>query len=239
MEEAVGRGWAAFSREEADRRGVAWLDLVRDEGLKARLASLAEAFEGQGYVPEPLKGFATAEEARKRWAALRAFQAKHGHFLVTNGPYRLEQWSPEAVVLQVFRDMSYPLGVGSFDAYAIPRRAYHAAIETDPDGLRVRVEVERIMKYQRTYEIVREPLGKASTAVQAQETPECRYVVIGADETVRLAGRARLAEDGVFTVTLKDRLEPGSYTVLTALYLNGNAMNPDIRRTAYRVGASP
>lgn len=239
MEEAVGRGWAAFSREEAERRGVAWLDLVRDEELKARLASLAEAFEGQGYLPEPLKGFATAEEARKRWAALRAFQAKHGHFLVTNGPYRLEQWSPEAVVLQVFRDMSYPLGVGSFDAYAIPRRAYHAAIETDADGLRIRVEVERIEKFQRTYEIVREPLGKASAGVQAQETPECRYVVIGADETVRLAGRARLAEDGVFIVTLKDRLEPGSYTVLTALYLNGNAMNPDIRRLAYRVDASP
>ena len=29
MEEAVSRGWAAFSEDEATRRGVPWLDLVR------------------------------------------------------------------------------------------------------------------------------------------------------------------------------------------------------------------
>ena len=31
MEEAVERGWAAFSQAEAQRRGVDWLDLVRSE----------------------------------------------------------------------------------------------------------------------------------------------------------------------------------------------------------------
>ena len=35
----------------------------------------------------------TADEARKRWAALAAFYQEHGHFLVTNGPYRLVKWS--------------------------------------------------------------------------------------------------------------------------------------------------
>lgn len=238
MEEAVARGWAAFSREEAERRGVEWLDPVRDERLKGRLAALAETFEGRGYVPEPLKGFATAEEASTRWAALRAFYEKHGHFLVTNGPYVLEQWSAEAVVLTAFRDLSYPLGVGSFDAYAIPRRAYISAIEPTGEGFRIRAEVERVQKFQRTYEIVREPLGKASPGVQSQQVPVCRYVVVDARGEVRLTGQARLDEAGVFVVDLKDKLGPGQYTVLTALYLNENFVNPDIKRVPYRVGAS-
>ena len=47
MEEAVIRGWAAFSLEEATRRGVDWMDLVRGARLKDRLASLVEEFERQ------------------------------------------------------------------------------------------------------------------------------------------------------------------------------------------------
>ncbi len=38
MEEAVVRGYAAFSQEEAARRGVPWLDLVRDPGARGKAA---------------------------------------------------------------------------------------------------------------------------------------------------------------------------------------------------------
>ena len=37
MEEAVARGFAAFSEPEARRRGVPWLDLARDAPLQERL----------------------------------------------------------------------------------------------------------------------------------------------------------------------------------------------------------
>jgi len=49
---------------------------------------------------------------------------EHHHFLVTNGPYRLQSWSETGAVLAVFRDLSYPLGVGSFDKEVYPRRAF-------------------------------------------------------------------------------------------------------------------
>ncbi len=55
MEEAVGRGWAAFSQEEAQRRGVEWLDLVRSTELTRRMAELVETFAREGYRPEPLQ----------------------------------------------------------------------------------------------------------------------------------------------------------------------------------------
>ena len=51
MEEAVGRGWAAFSQAEAARRGVEWLDLVRSDAMKTRLAALVDQFEQQAFRP--------------------------------------------------------------------------------------------------------------------------------------------------------------------------------------------
>src|SRR3972149_10918225 len=91
MEEAVRRGAAAFSAGEAKRRGFPGLALVWDPALQARLAALAEELERAAFVPETLRAHATPEEARQRWPALRQFFRKHRHFLVTNGPYRLEK----------------------------------------------------------------------------------------------------------------------------------------------------
>src|SRR5439155_774745 len=42
MEEAVARGGAAFSQEEAARRGVEWLDPVRSGALETRLGELVD-----------------------------------------------------------------------------------------------------------------------------------------------------------------------------------------------------
>ena len=237
MEEAVAQGWAAFSQEQAARLGVEWLDLARAEALKKRLASLVGEFARVGFVPAPLRGMVTEEEARARWEALGAFYAKHGHFLVTNGPYVLKSWSAGATVLQVFRDISYPLGVGSYDSYAVPRRAYISRIEIRNQGLRLFVEIEKLEKFMRSYKIVREPLRGAGSDALAGQALECRYLVVAADGKVRLAGQGRLQEDGTFAIDLGGKLGPGQYTVLTTLYLNGNTVNPDIRRISYRVAA--
>src|SRR5262249_56170993 len=103
MEEAVTRGLAAFSEDEARRRGVVWLDLARDRKLVDALGPIADSFERRAYVPEALRGLVTVEQAQQRWAALRRFRRQNGHWLVTSGPYRLQKWSADATVLAVFR----------------------------------------------------------------------------------------------------------------------------------------
>ncbi len=238
MEEAVTRGWAAFSQEGARRRGVQWMDLVRGEALKARLSSLVETFESQGYIPPALEEFVSAAEARRRWAGLEAFYRAHGHFLVTNGPYVLQKWSEASVVLQVFRDASYPLGVGSFDRYAIPRRAYIAKIERRGARLRIAAEVEKVVRLQRSYQIVRRALRGAPAGGVGADTILCRYVVVNARGEVVRSGLAPLGDDGTFTVDLQGQLPAGLYTISTALFLNGNSMDPDIRAIPYRVERS-
>jgi hypothetical protein len=235
MEEAVRRGWAAFSPVEAARRGVEWLDLARSPGLTARLADMVAKFARDGYRPVGLEDLVTAEEARARWAALGAFYRAHGHFLVTNGPYQLKNWSAEAVTLEAFRDLSYPLGVGSFDALPIPRRAFITRIERADEGLKLSVEVETVMKFQRSYRIIREPLAATPTTGASRPVLVCRYFVLAADGNVALAGTGRLAADATFRLELKGKLAPGDYTVQAAVYVGSNAMNPEIVRIPYSV----
>jgi hypothetical protein len=235
MEAAVERGWAAFSAEAAQRRGVPWLDLVRSPQLHVQLLALVEDWVQQGYVPESIQRWVTRAEAQQRWTALRTFAQTYGHFLVTNGPYRLSQRSAEAIVLQVFRDPSYPLGIGSYDHYALPHRAYITQVVPRAHGLEVRAEVERVERFLRTYEIIREPLRAPARAGKQAEIPLCRYAVLSPDGAVAQTGTAPYAGAGVFHVEMRRDLMPGLYTVLLALYLNENAVAPEIQTVTYRV----
>ena len=238
MEEAVQRGWAAFSRAEAQRRGVQWLDLVRSDDMNQRLAALVAAFERDGYRPEHLALLVGVEDARKRWAALAAFYKEHGHFLVTNGPYRLKRWSSDSVMLEAFRDLTYPLGVGSFDAYAVPRRGFITQVERDNQRIRLSGDIELVRKYQRSYDIVRQPLQSIAADVLKRAAPECRYTVLDGDGRVVAAGQVALADAG-FVIDLSGKLAPGQFTLLAEIIVNGNAMNAEIKQIPLVISSNP
>jgi hypothetical protein len=239
MEEAVERGWAAFSQAEAARRGVEWLDLVRSPDMNRRLAALVEQFERAGYRPERLSPLVSAEAARQRWAALATFHKEHGHFLVANGPYRLKRWSAEAVTLEAFRDLSYPLGVGSYDAYAVPRRGFITRTEQKSGELRLFGNIESVVKFQRSYKIVLEPLQSVARDVLKRAAPQCRYIMMDSDGRVVLAGFVSLADDATFHVNLNGKLAAGRYTVLAEINVNGNAMNAEIQSIDILISATP
>src|SRR5258706_10442430 len=154
MEEAVERGVGAFSAAEARRRGVRWLDLARDPKTREELGAVLDGLARSNHVPEALKRLVTADEAQTRWAALRQFAQRRGHYLVTSGPYQLEKWTDGAIVLGVFRDMNNPLGVGSYDRFAFPRRAYVTRITARADRLEIAPEIERLEKF-----LPEDPLG--------------------------------------------------------------------------------
>jgi hypothetical protein len=229
MEEAARRGLGAFSAEETAHRGGAWPDLVRDQGVKETLARLLDEFGARNYIPHALGGLVSGDNARERWQALRKFYRAYGHFLVTNGPYRLKTWSENAVVLEAFRDPSYPLGVGSFDRYAWPRRAFVAGISRMGDRLEIQADVERIIKFGRDFKIVRERLGSNSSGAIDVVTPLCRYVAVGADGQVVRVSTAESRNDGTFAIDVRKALGAGPYTLMVAVYLNENYMNPDVK----------
>jgi hypothetical protein len=234
MEQAVVRGVAAFSEREARRRGVPWLDLARDPSQLAALGRLTAELERKGWIPKALRGLVTPEQARERWAALRAHARAHGHFLVTAGPYRLGRLSADTVTLPVFRDFSYPLGVGSFDQYPIPLHAYARAVERSGARLEIQADVERIEKAGRSYKIVREPFRPQPPGEKSREPLTAHWTVVDAGDEVVAAGTSRDLT-GARLVVDPGRLRPGDYRVVLALTLDGNLVKPEVKVIPYRV----
>jgi hypothetical protein len=239
MDEAVRRGVGALSAEEARRRGVPWLDLARDPKARAALLAMVDGFARQAWVPEPLRRFVTADDAQTRWTALRQYAQRRGHFLVTNGPYQLDKWADGAVTLEVFRDLSNPLGVGRYDRFAIPHRAYVTRVAVRGERIEVQAEVERVEKFLRDHRLVREPLAGAGAGGDRPETPVCHYVVVGADGAVAAAGASEEMAGGKLVVDLRGRLRPGAYTAAIALAAAENQVAPEVATAQFRIEASP
>ncbi len=228
-EEAVARGLAAFSPESAQARGVPWLDLVRDRALGPRLRALLDELAARRHVPAALVGRVTPEEAEARWAALRAFHEASGHFLVTNGPYRLASWTEDTSVLQVFRDLSYPRGLGTFNSHALPLRAFVTGVEARTGELVLKAEVERLDRFGREYQIVREPFVKRVLEQDRRSLPVGHYVVVGPDGAVAAAGTVEASDPGEYHVDLRAVDRPGQYVALVALTVDDNRTNLPVK----------
>ncbi len=217
--------------EEGARRGYFMLsefDPVRDAALVRKLAELARELEERAYVPPALVPYVNAQEARARYRALREFHAAHGHWLVTNGPYVLDRWDGAKAVLSVFRDPTYPKGIGSFNAYAVPLKAYVTRIERRSYGAEVHTETEWLERLGRDTRIVRgsfaAKLAERLSAV-APPAPVCHYLLVGPDGAVVAAGEVRAGAEGRCRLQLK----PGGNRLVLAAVLEDSAANAPIR----------
>jgi hypothetical protein len=237
MEEAVTRGFAAFSEGEAARRKVPWLDLVRDPVLGAKLKALIAEFERSRHRPEVLKALVTPEEAQARWRALGAFAGKHDHLLVSNGPYRLKSWDGQTVVLEAVREIAYPLGFGTFDRFVNPPRAAVAEVTEVSGRIIVRADAELILKAGREYKATKEPLLRTTTRGVQGLLVVSRYLLIGPDGKVLKVDKMHWGEDGQFSIEFNERLPSGEYTIILGILLDGNALDPPARVLRFRVDA--
>jgi len=236
MEAAVERDHAAFSRDEAQRRGAPWLDLVRDAALRAKLLDLCAEFERTRFRPAGLESFVTAEDATKRWKALREFALDQGHFLVTNGPYRLKSWTGNSVVLAAVREASYPLGFGMFDHMANPPRAVIRDVAREPGAIAVGADAELTVKVIRSLEIRREPLTRSTALGTRGVQVASRYLLLGADGTVAAAGRMEWGADHRFRIALPAGLSQGRHVAVFAVYLDGSAVLPAVGVFGFEAG---
>jgi hypothetical protein len=231
MEAAVERGITAFSRGEAERLHLPWLDLVRDPEQLKTFRALIKEFAQTGYRPTALELLVGPETAKARWQLLDQFVEANGHLLVTNGPYRLKAWSPEAFVFEVVRDFTYPVGLGTFNGFAYPARALISAIERAGDLVLVSADAEFAVKQQRDHPLVRAPLRPDTLrGTLLPIRPESHYVVIGQDGRVAAAGNLVRQPDNRFAASPPTTLQAGVYALFAAIFLDGNTINPAIGR---------
>jgi len=225
--------------EEGTRRGffrLAEFDPVRDAALVRRLDELARELEERAYVPPALARYVSADEARARYRRLREFHAAHGHWLVANGPYLLDRWDGTTARLRVFRDPSYPKGLGSFNDYAVPLKAYVTRIEQRAYGAEVHTETEWLERLGRDVRIVRgtfaAKLAERITGAGTLPAPVCHYLLIGPDGAVASAGQARAGATGACRLEFtrsRGRPGPGGYRLVVASVLNDHVANAPIK----------
>jgi hypothetical protein len=235
MEAAVERGIAAFSRGEAERRHLPWLDLVRDPAQLKTFGALIKEFAQTGYRPAALELLVGPETAKARWQLLDKFVEANSHLLVTNGPYRLKAWSPDVFVFEVVREFTYPVGLGTFNGFTYPARALITGMERAGNLVLVTADAEFAVKQQRDHRLVRAPLQRDTVrGTLLPIRPEPHYVVIGQDGRVAAAGSLVRQPDNRFAVSLPTTLQSGVYTLFAAIFLDGNTVSPTIGRIELR-----
>jgi hypothetical protein len=236
LEEGARRGYFAFSPAGARERGVPELDPVRNATIVRELAELARQLEGRAHVPAALERLVGAAEARERYRRLREFHAARGHWLVTNGPYVLSRWDGTKAVLGVFRDPSYPKGLGSFNAYAAPLKAHVTRVERRDYGAQVHTEVEWLERLGRDVKIVRgsfaQRLAERLTTAGPPPAPVCRYLLIGAGGAVAAAGSTRADSSGLCRLEfspLGGRAGAGGGRLALVAVLEDNSANTPVK----------
>ncbi|HEV2192514.1 MAG TPA: ABC transporter substrate-binding protein [Nitrosopumilaceae archaeon] len=114
MEKSVTDGKVAFSRSETVSKNVDWLSLLVPNDANMIKSSL-EDFSKSNSIPVALAGFdKNSQYYSDRYSASVSWIEKHNHAIISNGPFYLDSYSPEAriITIKAFDDPTYPFGTG-------------------------------------------------------------------------------------------------------------------------------
>ncbi|HYY67982.1 MAG TPA: hypothetical protein VE572_06525, partial [Nitrososphaeraceae archaeon] len=230
-ERLVMAGKVAYSRGQATAKNVPWLSLIVPSHAKMILEEL-QKMKSESFIPTPLKGIVTINEANQRYDAAIHWIEQHRHAVISNGPFYLDTYNPSAGIIYVkaFRDASYPFRQGYWSVFENPKLAIINAIDThkylvpgEPLDVRINVTVggkpsnDAVVDYFLSDTEGRvilngkaEPLGSrtvmdslSSTAVNTHPTDVRVNVDNGLDITGNIAGISdSFSQKGIFQITL-------------------------------------
>ena len=126
MEKIVIDGKAAFSRTDSQAKSINWLSLIipRDAQL---VSQYLQEFSDLGFVPPALVQFDNSPEYySSRYNSTISWIAQKNHAVISNGPFYLDSYSPEArtITVKAFDDESYPFAAGywsKFEQVSLPQ----------------------------------------------------------------------------------------------------------------------
>jgi peptide/nickel transport system substrate-binding protein len=216
-ERVVMDGRLAYSRSEAQAKGVEWYDpIVREHAdmIKAELQTM----KNEQFVPPALRDIITVEDAIKRYDASIGWIENHGHAIIRNGAFYLENFNVAGgtITINAFRDSSYPFEVGHWSKYEIPRVADISSIN-----------VPRIVAMGQST-----PIGiSVDVGGQPSSNVTVNYFVSNKDGIVVATGQAQPESPGQFNITLTSevtaKLSAGPNQI--RIFATSNeALRPDI-----------
>lgn len=117
MEQAVVDGKASFSRTDAQAKSINWLSLIvpRDASL---IKQYLEQFIVEKQVPTALEG-TDWQYCESRYLAAIEWIKEKNHAVISNGPFYLQSYSPEArtITIKAFVSENYPFAAGHWSEF--------------------------------------------------------------------------------------------------------------------------
>ena len=217
-ERIVIEGRLAYSRSEAQAKGVGWYDpIVREhaEMIKAEL----QAMKNEQFIPSALKDLITVQDAIRRYDASISWIENHGHAVISNGAFYLDNFNVAGgtITINAFRDTSYPFEAGHWSNYETPRLTDITSVDVprivtmgQPTPIKVNVQVG----------------GEPSSNVTVN------YFISDKDGTIVARGEAQQqGSPGQFNVDLTSemtaKLSQGPNTI-KIFAVSNEALRPDI-----------
>jgi peptide/nickel transport system substrate-binding protein len=146
-ERLVMAGKVAYSQGQATAKDVPQLSLIIPTHADMILTEL-QKMRSEGFIPAPLVGIVTKDEAMERYDAAIEWIQRHRHAVISNGPFYLDSYNPGAKIITVkaFRDPNYPFPQGYWSVFENPKLAAIQTVETPKylssgEPLKVRLNV--------------------------------------------------------------------------------------------------
>ncbi len=119
MEQAVIDGKVSFSRSGAVSKSVNWLSLIVPNDAEVIKQYLID-FKQSGYVPPSLQGLQYDwQYFDERYDASIAWIEQNEHAVISNGPFYLDNYSPESrtITINSFDSPGYPFEAGKWKKF--------------------------------------------------------------------------------------------------------------------------
>lgn len=216
---------AAFSRTAATAGRVPWLSLIIKSEADLVKAALQE-MRDRGIVPPALQGVVTREEAIRRYDSAIKWINEKGHAVISNGPYWLVGYNPDARTITVRRntDPTYPTALGVWKEFEVAMTAQIKNVQVPPT-----IEAGRAATVRITVDVGGQPSAEAQLTYRVVD-PQGKTVLKGDARAIEPTGTYSIE----FAIVDTSKLSTGSYQ-LKLFAVSPKAIKPDIYETSFLV----
>jgi len=227
MEKVVLDKKFAFSKSASGASNLEWLSLIIKSNAEEIKKALIE-LRNEKIIPKPLQGFINLEEAIKRYNASIDWIDRYGHAIISNGPFRLIEYNPEArtITIEAFEDPSYPFKRDNWSSFELIKAA-----EIKKVNIPSKIVIGKDAKIELFIEVGGEPSNEAIVNYRIID-PEGKTIIKGSANSSMPIGTFEIILDKNTT----SKLKVGSYK-LKVLAISTKAIKPYIFETSLLVAS--
>jgi peptide/nickel transport system substrate-binding protein len=136
----------SFSKSQSTTKNAEWLSLIIPEHANLIKKELIK-MKNEDFIPFPLKGIVSLEEAKDRYDASIDWIEKHNHALISNGAFYLDRYNPSGRIIDIkrFNDSSYPFERDYWSNFVNPKSIQIASVNFSKF---IKIGEEKILEFQ-------------------------------------------------------------------------------------------